>query len=740
MRSSLIRILLAATLAALLPACGRTNPFHAPGPFDLTSPANAQANVPTSTLFLWTASDQATTYTLEISTSASFSPLIFQQQNLTGTSLFPPISLLTGTSYFWRVTAVNAHGQTLSTAAPSTFTTVPPPTPPPGGFTLTSPADLAPNIAAPTFQWTASSGVSTYTLQVATDAAFTAVLFEQQNIAGPPVSPSLNLTSSTQYFWKVIAIGAGGSTTATNAPFSFTTPAPPPSPPGAFTIIAPADLATGLSRIPTFSWNAASGAVSYTLQVSPTNTFSTLLVDRSGLSATSLKCPILLDSLTDYYWRVTAVNTDGSTPATGAPFKFTTANLPGGSLDASLGTGGKALINMSPGGANCHSMVIQPDGKIVVAGSAGNGVTPAFAVARLNDDGSFDTTFNGTGFVIAQMGISGEDTRSVTLQSDGKIVVAGFASFGGLYKFALARFNTDGSLDPTFGTGGRVITDLGTGGSSFAYGVVVQADGKIVAAGYAGDGTGSSRFALVRYNANGTLDTTGFGTNGITLTNALTSTNNYVFALAIQADQKLVVAGQMNNPVGAPNALAVVARYKTDGTLDTAGFGTGGFTLLQVSSFLAPSQLDAVIIQPDQKVLVSGWVQNANGFDHDITLIRLTTAGVLDTSFNTTGIVTTSIDVREDEGRSIALQGDGKIVVAALATRPDTTTDFAAARYDSAGALDPAFNGTGIVRTVVGTGASDARAVAIDSYGRIVVAGNASSATEGDAALVRYWP
>jgi len=741
MKTLFVRLLLFLTLAALLPACKRTSPIVAgptspPGLFDLTFPPNAQTNVSLSPSFSWTAAADVSSYTFQISTVSSFTTLLLEQQNILTTGVSPSLSLGTSTQYFWRVVAINSVGSRAATSAPFSFTTLPPP---PGAFDLSTPFDGQTGVSlTPTFTWSASSNSVSYTFQISTVSSFTTILLELQNVLTTTLSPSLSLTNSTQYFWRIIAINPAGSRTATSAPFSFTTLAPPPSPPGPFTLTAPGNLATGVPRIPTFTWGAASGAVSYTIQVSTSNTFATFVVNQSSVSTTSFRCPVLLGSSTVYYWQVIAVNIGGPTLATGAPFSFTTASTPPGSLDTSLGTAGKAFINMSPGGANCHSMVIQPDGKIVVAGSAGNGVTPAFAVARLNDDGSFDTTFNGTGFVIAQMGVSGEDTRGVALQSDGKIVVAGFANFGGVYKFAVLRVNPDGSLDSTFGTGGRVITALGDGGTAIAEAVVVQADGKIVVGGYAVN-SGVPLFALVRYNVDGTLDTKGFGTNGITLTIVTTDSNDYLFGLALQADQKLVAVGQTLSPL-ATNIDSVVVRYKTDGTLDTTGFGTGGIARVPAHSTNNDS-LSAVAIQPDQKILVSGWVENANGFDHDVTLMRLTTAGVLDTTFNTTGLVTTSIDVRQDEGRSIAIQGDGKIVVAALATRADTSTDFAVLRYGAAGSLDTTFNGTGIVRTAVGAGSSDARAVAIDALGRIVVAGNGTATgSEGDAVVVRYWP
>jgi len=198
------------------------------------------------------------------------------------------------------------------------------------------------------------------------------------------------------------------------------------------------------------------------------------------------------------------------------------------------------------------SVALQPDGKIVVAGYAGGD----FALARYNSDGALDTSFGSGGKVTTDFGGSYHpDGFSVALQPDGKIVVAGYA--GG--DFALARYNSDGALDTSFGSGGKVTTDFG--GSDAGYSVALQPDGKIVVAGYAG-----LDFALARYNSDGALDTS-FGTGG-KVTTDFSGGRDVGYSVALQPDGKIVVAGY----AGVDFALA---RYNSDGALDTS-FGSGG--------------------------------------------------------------------------------------------------------------------------------------------------------------------
>src|SRR5437773_237131 len=194
-----------------------------------------------------------------------------------------------------------------------------------------------------------------------------------------------------------------------------------------------------------------------------------------------------------------------------------------GDLDPSFGTGGKVT---TPSGSNgyINALVLQPDGKLVAAGyTQNNGSNSDFALVRYNADGSLDGSF-GTDGIVTTLIQNGGFFEAVVLQPDGKLVAAGVG--GG--HFALVRYNADGSLDGTFGTGGKVITPIGSF-ADMAYALVLQPDGKLVAAGSTSNG--SWAFALVRYNADGSLDGS-FGTGG-TVTTQIGS-SNLAYALVLQ--------------------------------------------------------------------------------------------------------------------------------------------------------------------------------------------------------------
>lgn len=213
--------------------------------------------------------------------------------------------------------------------------------------------------------------------------------------------------------------------------------------------------------------------------------------------------------------------------------------------------------------------------------------------------GSLDPTFGAGGIVTTDIGTDNYGEELI-IQSDGKIVAAGSSNSD----FALVRYNADGTLDATFGTGGIVTTDIGNSSNSVVA-LGIQSDGRIVAAGY-----GNSSFALVRYNADGTLDTT-FGASGI-----VTITDIGVVALGIQSDGKIVAAGYYYN--GSNNDFALV-RYNVDGTLDTT-FGTGGIVTTDTGS-VSDADTDtahALYIQPDGKIVVAG---DSNSSNSDFVIV-----------------------------------------------------------------------------------------------------------------------
>jgi uncharacterized delta-60 repeat protein len=394
-------------------------------------------------------------------------------------------------------------------------------------------------------------------------------------------------------------------------------------------------------------------------------------------------------------------------------------------LDPTFGVGGKVTRDLTSKQDLPWSVAFQADGKIVAAGESGvGGPNSKFVVTRSNADGSPDTTFGVDGTLTTDF-TSGEDVAyAVAIGPDGKIVAAGTAGFE---TFAVARYNTDGSLDTTFGGTGKVTTDF-TSGEDFAFAVAVQADGKIVAGG--DSGSRNPKFALTRYNTDGSLDPTFAGDGKVTTD--FSSYPDDLLALAIQPDSKILAVG--GNGFGDPNEDFAMARYNTDGSLDTTFGGDGKVT----TSFTRhPDVAFAVRVQADGKIVVAGGA--ALAVRPKFALARYDTGGSLDTSFGGDGTVTTDFTPGgDDDAYSLAFQPDGKIVAAGQSGGP-TNFKFALALYNTDGSLDTSFGGDGKVTTDFTDKYDGAYGVEIEADGKIVAGGpSGGGGSHTKLALARY--
>ncbi len=406
-------------------------------------------------------------------------------------------------------------------------------------------------------------------------------------------------------------------------------------------------------------------------------------------------------------------------------------NAQPGSLDKSFGINGIVTTAMGVRDAKVASIAIQTDSKIVAAGYSNNGKNLDFALARYDTNGYLDETFGNNGRVITEIGSGDNSIRSVIIQPDGKLVVSGYCPDVSFYDFASARFNTDGSLDKSFGIDGIIITSFGD--FSGAFSSAIQYDGKIVVAGFTGspNSLGHNVFALIRYNTNGTLDST-FGING-KLTTAIRNINDVATSIGVQSDGKIVVAGhsyyQNNNGLGPDFALA---RYNSDGSLDTT-FGIDGKVITIIGIFSLATKLT---ILNDNKILASG--STYNGLDWDFALAQYNTDGSIDNSFGKDGIVTTAIGLGNDYAHSSIIQPDHKIIVTGSSV-DDPHTNFALVRYNQDGSLDNTFGSNGIVTTAIDSNNSYPFSVVMQKNGEIVAAGATRlNDTIADFALVRY--
>src|SRR5581483_7806589 len=290
-----------------------------------------------------------------------------------------------------------------------------------------------------------------------------------------------------------------------------------------------------------------------------------------------------------------------------------------------------------------RAVAIQSDGKIVVIGFSDANRDFDFALARYNPDGSLDTSFGGDGKVLTDFGGSDDEAFGVAIQADGKIVVAGFSDVNGDFDFAIVRYNPDGSLDNTFGSGGKITTDFGGGSDDGAFALSIQTDGRIVASGFSIPGVGKTAdFAIARYNPDGSLDTT-FGNGGGVLTDFNNHSDDVSFAIAIQTDGKIVAAGFSDTGSGSATDFAI-ARYNTDGSPDTT-FDNDGKVITDFGG--DDDEANGVAIQSDGKIVAAGF-SDANG-DFDFALARYNPDGSLDTSFGGDGEVLTDFDRSDDE-------------------------------------------------------------------------------------------
>ncbi len=302
--------------------------------------------------------------------------------------------------------------------------------------------------------------------------------------------------------------------------------------------------------------------------------------------------------------------------------------------------------------AIAYAVAVQSDGKIAAAGTSDND----FALIRYNHDGTPDLTFSGDGIVVTAVSVGVDVIRAMALQSDGKILVAGESDGD----FVVARYNTnDGALDPTFSGDGLVVTPV-SGGVDVIRAMVLQSDGKILVAGESG-----GHFVLARYSATGVLDTT-FDSDGI-VDGGVGGAN----AMALQADGKIVVGGFVSNN----NLDFALRRFDVTGAPDSS-FGLFGKVVTSIGS--GDAVIHGLAIQSSGKIVAAGFVDS--GTDSDFALVGYTATGGLDTTFGETGLVVTPISPADDEAAAVALQTDGKIVVAGSADE-----DFVVVRYDPPG-------------------------------------------------------
>jgi len=386
-----------------------------------------------------------------------------------------------------------------------------------------------------------------------------------------------------------------------------------------------------------------------------------------------------------------------------------------GAPDASFGTGGEVLVDVGDEQSQARALTRLPDGKFLVAGftSAAPG---RFAVAKLNPNGSFDPTFGTYGETAFSLGSALDYANGMTVTANGQILLVGQSKIGGENVFSVARVNSDGTVDTGFGEGGK--TFIAIGSDDRAYAVATDSAGGIIVAGST-YGSGIAGFsgtaiAVVRLGADGALDIS-FGAGGKVV---IPIQGDYFGANSMTIDMfgKIIVVGKSNSDFG-------VARLNSNGTFDT-GFGSNGQLAITVgggSAYARTVQVDA-----NGDLLIAGVTGSSSA---PLAVVRLKADGTRDTSFGSNGIASLSFGGTGyyNDIQALAIDSRGRIVVAGAANvGACCDRNFAVARLLSNGMLDTAFGTNGIFTAPVGENDDVAYAMALQPDGKIVLAGNGS--------------
>jgi uncharacterized delta-60 repeat protein len=397
-----------------------------------------------------------------------------------------------------------------------------------------------------------------------------------------------------------------------------------------------------------------------------------------------------------------------------------------GVLDTSFNSPNGSIIQPIGSSHNDgYSLAIQPDGKILLGGSCQGVSNYDFCIARFNSDGTLDTSFNSSGKVIQPIGSSDDGGQSLAIQPDGKILLGGHCSNGSNYDFCIARFNSNGTLDTSFNSSGKVILSIG---SSDDYGrsLAIQPDGKILLGGHCLNGIYWD-FCIARFNSDGTLDTS-FNSSGKVIL-SIGSSHEYGRSLAIQPDGKILLGGYCCN---GSNYDFFIARFNSDGTLDTS-FNSSGKVIQSIGSFHDYGR--SLAIQPDGKILLGGHCDSGSGLDFCIA--RFNSNGTLDTFFGSSGKVIQPIGSSDDKGQSLAIQPDGKILFGGYCLN-GSNYDFCIARFNSNGTLDTSFGSSGKVIQPIGSSDDYGYSLAIQPDGKILLGGYCQGVIYHDLCIARF--
>ena len=413
-----------------------------------------------------------------------------------------------------------------------------------------------------------------------------------------------------------------------------------------------------------------------------------------------------------------------------------------GGLDVTFNSPNGFAVQNNAAGSNGDdsgkAIAVDSQGRMLVAGSSTNSAgNTDMALWRFNANGTLDTTFNGSGIVVhnSAAGGAGDDSgKAIAVDSQGRILVAGSSTnSAGNKDMVIWRFNVNGTLDTTFNGSGTIVNNGAAGGVGDDSGnaIALDSQGRILVAGSSTNSAGNNDMVVWRFNANGTVDT-GFNKSGIVVNIDVAGGvgDDSGNAIVVDSQGRILVAGSSTDSSG--NKDMVVWRYKTDGTIDTT-FNTTGIVINNGAAGGSGDDFgNAIAVDSQGRILVAGSSTNISG-NTDMVIWRFKADGTLDTTFNNSGIVINNGAAGSngnDSGNAIAIDFQGGILLTGSSTNTAGNTDMVVWKFNADGTLDTTFNNSGIVinnGAAGGNGNDSGNALAIDSQARILITGSSTN-------------
>ena len=413
----------------------------------------------------------------------------------------------------------------------------------------------------------------------------------------------------------------------------------------------------------------------------------------------------------------------------------TTAYATDGILDTTFGTGGKVTSSVTGSSVDVgNAMAIASDGSIFVAGSTGTSLD--FVIAKYTSSGQLDTSFGTTGFSVVDIGSAYDSASSITVLPSNSILIGGTTGSGSSENFALIKLLSNGTLDTSFGTSGKVTTNFTGNNRDSSQGMAISRNGEIYLSGLVST-AGAIDFGVAKYTALGALDQTFSGDGLLTIdvpnSNGVSDTDD-AHAIALHPDGSIILGGYYD---GTP-VVSTLVKISASGVLDSTFDQDGKVSTDFFSGY--SEQINAIAVSLSGDIYVAGDGYNPDGSNTNFFVGKYTSTGALDLTFSSDGKAYADFFGGTDVATSVAVLADGTVLAGGTITATDTRNDFGLVKFTAAGLVDTSFGTNGKVTTSFSIGHDVATAMGITLSGSIILGGYSgySAGISGDFAVVKY--